>query len=114
MTTLLIPTSTTESQYSQTTTLEGRDYDLSFTWIEREDRWYLDIASGGETLLAGLKLVADWPLLRLQASELLPPGELVALDMTGEGRDPGLRELGERVKLFYIESEDLEALGLAR
>lgn len=114
MTTLLIPTSTTESQYSQTTTLEGRDYELTFSWFERGDRWYLDIASDGVTLLAGLKIVADWPLLRLRTSELLPPGELIALDMTGNGRDPNLRDLGERVKLFYIESEDLEALGLAR
>lgn len=110
MTIYRVPTTNKTSSFTQVTALEGRDYDLTFRWNQREDRWYLDISSNGQALLKGLKLIADWPLFRAQTSELLPPGELIAFDQTGKGRDPGLRDLGSRVELFYFDSEEMARL----
>jgi hypothetical protein len=106
---IIIPTSITKSNYVQNTTLDGVEYVLRFRWNQRESKWYLAIELPDETVLvAGIKVVADWPLLKMQTSELLPPGELFAVDSTGQETDPGLRDLGERVTLFYFEGDSFD------
>lgn len=109
MAVIFIPTSNTDSLYWQTTTLEGRSYELTFRWAERSGRWTLDITHDGDVLAAGIMLVADFPLLQPYKSDpLLPQGELYALDMSGQGLDPGLRDLGDRVELVYFEASEFE------
>lgn len=109
MAVVFIPTSNTDSLFWQTTTLEGRSYLLTFRWAERSGRWTLDISHDGEVLAAGIRLVADWPLLQPYKSDpLLPQGELFALDFSGQGLDPRLRDLGDRVELVYFETTEFE------
>jgi len=106
----IIPTSS-DPYYSMRTRLDGKDYILAFAWNEREERWYLTISdSDGNQLLAGLKLVANWPLLaRYHADPNVPPGELMVVDQTQDGSPPGLEELGENARcvLCYQEVTNL-------
>ena len=54
--------------------------------------------------MLGLRLVANWPLLKpYQWDERVPPGELAVADLTGDGTPPKLDELGEgrRCQLIY-------------
>jgi hypothetical protein len=108
MATLLIPTSPGVAYFTQKTRFEGRDFILKFAYNSREERYYLHIFDEQEEpILMGLKLVANWPLLRHYRYEpRLPPGELMAVDLTGDGSPPTLNELGEgkRVELTYFES----------
>lgn len=108
MAVLLVPTSPGVPYYSQTTKLDGRDYLLRFAFNEREAAWRLSILEPDETpLLLGLKLVANWPLLRhYHHDPRLPPGELMVVDLTGEATVPGLDELGEgkRCELTYFDT----------
>lgn len=108
MATLLIPTSPGVPYYAQKTRLDGRDYLLRFSYNERIQRWYLGLYDESNTpLLLGLKLVANWPLLRhYRHDPRLPPGELMAIDLTSDGSPPTLDELGEgrRVELTYFEA----------
>jgi len=102
----IIPTSTTESWYQETVTLDGVDYVLSFAWSERVRRWYLDIATAdGTALRSGLKIVADRPLTQRMTDDLRPAGELWSFDRKGEGIDPDIRDLGRRVFLLYVEED---------
>lgn len=103
---LVIPTTTGRPYHSLRTRLDGRDYTLRFAWNQREERWYLTILDDEDTvLLAGLKLIANWPLLRHYHSDpRVPPGELAAMDLTeGGGTPPGLDDLGQgkRCELTY-------------
>jgi hypothetical protein len=108
MTVQIIPTSTEESNYTQITAMDGRDYELEIRWNQREARWYLAIRTATDGLIQGpTKIVADWPLVYPGKDLPLPPGCLMAVDTTGEGRDPGLAELGERVVLVYLDAEEL-------
>lgn len=110
MAVLVISTSTELSSYTQRTILDGVEYLLSFQWNQREAKWYLSIAdSEGAPLGSGLKLVADFPLNRRLVDPGAPPGVLYAMDRTGEGVDPGLRDLGDRVFLIYVPVADLAA-----
>src|SRR5262245_60003859 len=104
---LVVPTQA-RPYYSQRTRLDGRDFLLSFAWNQREERWYLSIEDDvGDLLLAGLKLISNWPLLHAyQSDPRLPPGELVAFDLTegGDETPPGFDDfaIGKRVELTYF------------
>jgi hypothetical protein len=110
MSTLTIPTSKIEAFYSQRTRLDGREYLLRFAWNQREERWHLSIFDEAEQpIVQGLKLVANWPLLRFyRADPRCPPGELWVMDLSGDGSPPGFDELGEglRCELTYVPAED--------
>lgn len=107
----VIPTVPGEPYYRQKTNLEGREYVLVFSFNERIARWYLSILDETEEpLLQGLKLVANWPLLRhYRYDTRLPPGELVVLTTDGSTEPPSLDELGpgKRAELVYLEAVDL-------
>jgi len=108
---LIVPTSTEIAHYTQRTVLDGTSFQLEFIFNEREGSWYLSILSEeGDDLIMGIKIVADWPLLRRQQREDTPPGELIALDTTGEGLDPGFADLGGRVILLYGDEAEIGAL----
>ena len=59
-----------------------------------------------QPVLLGLKLVANWPLLRhYHHDPRVPPGEFFVMDLTGDRTPPGLDDLGEgkRCELTYFE-----------
>lgn len=105
MTTLAIPLRTTGyPAISQEIELDGRLYGLALRWNEREEVWYLTLSDqAGAPIVAGVRVVVDWDLLRKCVDARRPPGTLMAVDSTGEG-DPGLSDLGDRVKIVYVEA----------
>lgn len=94
----------------QTTELDGVEFGLRLRWNDREQRWYLDLSDvDGAPILLGVKLVANWSLLRTLADDgRRPRGELVVVDTTGEG-DPRLPDLGRRVRLIYVPVAEVPA-----
>lgn len=104
----VIPTSTRQDRphYTQRTTLDGTTYVLALNWNGREKRWMLSIrAADGTPIAEGLKVVIGWPLNRHVRGG--PPGMLWAVDTTGAGTDPGLQDLGSRVRLIYTDAAGL-------
>jgi hypothetical protein len=106
-----------EPHYSYQTDLDGETYGFELRWNTRDSGWYLTIRDAEENvLLAGIRLVVGFPLLRRFRDFRLPPGELEAVDTntTGQAADPGLADLGQRVLLVYTSPEDLpEGYGVA-
>lgn len=103
-----IPTSTTESWYEQTVTLDGSRYLLRLMWAERSRRWYLDLeTTDGTPIRRGIKVVADRPLTERLTMDDRPPGELWCVDRSGGGVDPDIRDLGDRCLLLYVEEESV-------
>ena len=117
MTTWIIPTSTDPevARYTQSVALDGRDYELGLRWNQREKRWYFSLADqDGTPIVSGRKVVADWDLLRGITTPRRPPGLLTARDTLGEGKAPGLTDLGARVKLVYLDLEELAIVAAER
>src|SRR4051812_14418071 len=103
MATLVLPSSSEADAFNFQVRLEGVIYDFTLRWNTRDDHWYADVAdTDGNAIASGIKVVADWPLLKGLAQGTRPPGDVVALDSSGLG-DPGLQDLGERVLLLYKE-----------
>jgi hypothetical protein len=113
MATQIIPCDPVLPFWSQTTTLDGVPYLLTFKYNQRETVYYLDIASSDGTIdyVFGLKLVPSIPLLRPWAT---PPGELVVISQSiADDSPPALGDLadGGRCVLMYIPEADLFAPG---
>jgi hypothetical protein len=106
MATLLLATVNDGStKFRFETELEGTLYRFLFIWNERDEAWFMTVSdTDDDPIASGVRVVADFPLLRRVADARAPLGDIVALDSTGEG-DPGLADLGVRVSLVYEESE---------
>lgn len=88
--------------------LEGVTYTLQFRWNVRLEAWFLDVLdeAASEYLIAGLRLVVNWPLTAYRDTTV-PPGQFLVLDSTGSDTDPALNDLGTRVKILYLMSTEL-------
>lgn len=93
--------------------MDGVVYAVTTRFNERDESWYMDVALGsGATLLKGVKLVGDWPLIGRFHRDALPDGEVLTLDNNGQHKKPVLGELGERVALiFATDAEIATAVG---
>lgn len=105
---LTIPTSTTLGAYTQQVSLDDILYNFTFQFNDREGYWYFSIADEtGNALRSGIKITANWPMLRLLIGENALPGLIMAIDPTDQDQDPGLADLGDKVFLVYVEQESL-------
>ena len=109
-----IPTSTTFPFYDMEVDLDGVLFLLSFKFNGRDQAWYMSILDpNGTQLRSGLKVVSDWPLMRLwQEIQIRPAGEMVAVAQGGIARPALIDELGEEVVLTYLDAEELAAAGV--
>lgn len=91
--------------------LEGRTWRLGFVWNTRAALWHMDVkAQDGTTLLLGLPLVVDFPLLLTYRSMLtLPPGEFFLVDLETKGEEAGRDNLGTRFLLLYYDAATVAA-----
>lgn len=110
-----IPTSTTDRYWTQVTTFEGVDYQLSFRYSDRESCYYLQFSDlSGNVLLMGVKLVSNFPLLRSVIDPALPRGELYAITMSSDDSPARFGELDAdsgRVGLWYATEAELVGFG---
>lgn len=103
LTPLALPIDSSSPHYEFQTTLDGTTYGFEFRWNTRASAWFFSILdSAGNYLLSELRLIVGFPLAERTRNENLPPGILIASDTTGGGADPGLNDLGSRVKLIYF------------
>lgn len=96
--------------YDLSIQLDGANYFLEFVWNPREQQWYLTVSDANEVVLLSERRVGvGLPMLARFRVAGLPPGELVAIDTSGQNVEAGLTELGARVHLLYIENVSLPA-----
>ncbi len=85
--------------------LEEIPFTLTFQFNDRIERWVMDIGDEeGVDILTGIPVHTGVPLIDEFVKDKLPPGEFIAVDETGMDRDAGRNDLGNEVKLLYVES----------
>lgn len=104
--TVTIPVAVGIPHYTMRCRLDGKDYNFEMKWNERAERWHMSIFADDETpLVLGIKVVTNWPMLRYyHYNPDVPPGELFAMDLSGDAAPPGLYDFGaeKRVELVYF------------
>jgi len=111
MSVFTIQTSLTEEIYSFEQTFEGKTYRLRFRWNRRADLWFLDIRLSDDTpVQLGAPVVLGTFLTRLCRTANTLPGDFLASETDSVSREAGKNELGERVKLYYLERASLVSL----
>ena len=88
-------------------TLDGSDYTVRLDYHERQDRYFLalDDASGA-IIVAGVKLVANWSVLRGVVNANRPPGMLYVMPSTSDD-GPGFNGLGRGFSLLYFDAAEV-------
>lgn len=96
--------------YTETVTLEGTPYRLTFRWSVREECWYLAIALvDGTELVSGQKIVENVDLLDCCLDARLPQGYLICATIKAESiGPPGLTDLGVDYLLLYYDTDEIE------
>lgn len=102
----VLPLVPAEPSYRRSTTLGETQYLLDVHWNERAGAWYMDILASDETRIrSGIKIVLGALLGGQSVAPGFPDGILVAKDKSGQGRDAGYDDLGERVVVLFIPYE---------
>ena len=98
-----LPIKADGAHFSFTTELSGSTWGFEFRWNPRAEQWIMLVRDGnGTVLVSGIRIRVGLPLLqRFRAYGSLPPGEMIALDDTGQNLDPGFADLGRRVMVYY-------------
>jgi hypothetical protein len=103
---LLVPTPTSGYPHiRQRVALSGATYQLRWLWNERDRAWTFCLwdADGGPLVL-GVRVVLGVDLLEAAPQgPRRPPYRMVVVDPTQRGQEPGLTDLGSRVKVIYTE-----------
>lgn len=96
------------SNFERVVTLDGVDYVLHVLWNDRVESWFMSISDiNGVELIGARKLVTDVPLITHATVEGRPAGDLWLIDLSGQGVDPGLRDLDHRVRLMYVDEANV-------
>lgn len=97
------------SDQVQRVSLDGGVYQLRFRWNDRAACWFLDIAGvDGLALATGIAVRVGSPFGLPHATRAgMPPGLLMAADRSQSGTDPALDDLGDRVRVYYLEAADV-------
>jgi hypothetical protein len=104
------------SRWSEIVELDGRTYTLHVHWNERESAWYMDVHDAEDVVLvAGIKLVASFPLLSsYHAREWCPAGEIMIVDVEGnfDTAHTDFDGLGVRYRVMYLTADEVADLEL--
>jgi hypothetical protein len=86
--------------------LDGRSYRLQVRWLPGSRMWLLDVLDvEGVALLTGIPIRVGQSLLRPHVGERLPGrgfGQIIAIDTSQRGADPGRDDFNTRVRLVYV------------
>lgn len=108
MTVQTLPTRTDIARYDFDIDLDGVTFIFEFEWNDRDDGWYMTIRDvNSAVLLAGRRVVLNYPLINIYRDAALPAGSLTAIDTGSTDIEPAFGDLGDRVKLLYTPKADL-------
>lgn len=106
---LEIPTRNDLPSYEEQVKMDGTSYIVQLYFNPRindgEGRWFITLADQNRNMLVGpVPVIVGWPLFDRFIDLVDLPGTLFAFDTSGQDLDPGQFDLGDRVRLFYLEA----------
>lgn len=106
---LEIPTRNDLPVYEMTVKLDGIQYIIALYFNDRindgEGRWMITLANQNRKMLVGpVPVIVNQGLFDRFIDLVQLPGTIFAFDTAGNNEDPGQFDLGNRVRLYYLEA----------
>jgi hypothetical protein len=99
------------ASYSEELTLDEAQFRFALRYNKRGDFWVLDIADReGNMVIAGIKVVMAYELIRQYHYAAIPPGALATVDTAEPEARIGRDDLPDRVDLVYLTEAEYAAL----
>jgi len=97
--------------FTEEITLDGTPYRLSLHWNHRGQFWVMDIRDREQNVLvAGIKVVVAYELIRRFAWREVPPGALVPVSTSAPYERIARCAIGDSVSLVYATEAEYAAL----
>lgn len=97
--------------FTQEIVLDNTPFRFTFNWNTRGKYWSMSIAGRDLVpLISGLKVVIDFFLLSKFPGRNLPPGEILAIDPSGQITKIERNDFQDKVSLIYLTKADTNAL----
>lgn len=99
--------------YRVGTVLAGVQYILDLRWNGRESSWFMDVLDEEETpIRSGLRIVLGALLGARSANPDFPAGAFIVSDLSGQGLDAGIDDIGEnqRVQVYFYTNAEVAAV----
>ena len=92
--------------------LDGTKYKLRILWNSSGGYWALGIRSeAGTSILEGIKVVPNYPLLRQYHRPNVPPGELMVITHDDKLAGIGRNDFADsKVVLVYVTEDEVNAI----
>jgi hypothetical protein len=105
-----IPTRNDLPSYQMLVTLDGTNYTVALYFNPRINNgageWMITLADQNQNMLcAPVPVIVNMPLFDQFIDLVELPGTIFAFDTSGNNSDPGQFDLGDRVRLFYLEAD---------
>lgn len=106
---LEIPFDKRELNYTFDVTLSDVVYTFAVFWNIRSSNYFLDItrAQDNAVVVRSARVAVSTAPIFAVAGSVRPPGELFIIDTSEKELDPRIYELGDRVKMLYLEPSEL-------
>lgn len=107
---VIIPCRPDLTWYDMQVVLEDVTFTLEFRWNAVEECWYMDLkAEDDDPIVTSVKVVVDFPLCNRVNDPRRPSGYFMANDTANLGEDPGIADLGDRVRLLFFTAGEVLA-----
>lgn len=99
------PTRNDLPSYFYVINLDSVNYGLSFKFNSRMGYWFVALYDAFQNIIVSpVPVICTEPLFNRFVECAIPPGTLFAFDSSGQNLDPGRFDLGDRVRIYYMES----------
>jgi hypothetical protein len=110
MSILRIPVTNDDPWYTFLTRLESIPVTFEIKWNARDGFWHFALLDDdGAPYFGPRRIVLGIDLWARCLDSRRPPGSLVAYDTSGRGQEAAYPDLGTRVQLLYVTSDELSA-----
>jgi hypothetical protein len=106
---LQLPLDAADPNYRVGITLQDTPYNFDVYWNERDQAWFFDLYDVNESpIITSVKMVLGAFLLARCTDPRKPSGAIIMADLSGQGQDATIDDLGSRVVAMYFTVDELE------
>jgi hypothetical protein len=88
----------------------GDTFVVTWRWNARDGVWYFGLTDVDSVpIVSGVRVVLNVDLLGGVSDSRRPDGPVVVVDSAGRADEPGLLDLGKRVKVVFIPRAELSS-----